>query len=98
MSREPLANLNGEQMPLSEVKVSAQDRGFLFGDSVYEVLRVYGGKPWLLEEHWAGQPARLAAYGLDALLDGEPRRSAGKRRPSDPIVTQPPEASPAGRA
>ncbi len=52
MTRPALANLNGEQLPLTEVKVSALDRGFLFGDSVYEVLRVYGGKPWLLEEHW----------------------------------------------
>lgn len=52
MTRPTLANLNGVQLPLSEVKVSAQDRGFLFGDSVYEVLRVYGGKPWLLEDHW----------------------------------------------
>ena len=47
-----LANLNGEQMPLENVKVSALDRGFLFGDAVYEVLRIYAGKPWLLEEHW----------------------------------------------
>src|SRR5204863_4232625 len=46
-------NLNGVQMPLSEVLVPALDRGFLFGDAVYEVLRVYGGKPFLLEEHWA---------------------------------------------
>src|SRR5262249_17594018 len=52
MTRPALANLNGEQLPLAEVKVSALDRGFLFGDSVYEVLRVYGGKPWLLDEHW----------------------------------------------
>jgi len=43
---EPLANINGVQMPLSEVVVPALDRGFLFGDAVYEVLRVYGGKPF----------------------------------------------------
>lgn len=49
---EPLANLNGVAMPLAEVKVSAMDRGFLFGDAVYEVLRVYHGKPWLAEEHF----------------------------------------------
>ncbi len=48
----PLANVNGVTMPLSEVKVSALDRGFLFGDAIYEVLRVYGGKPWLEEEHF----------------------------------------------
>jgi D-alanine transaminase len=37
-----LANWNGTQMPLSEVKVSVLDRAFLFGDAVYEVVRVYG--------------------------------------------------------
>ena len=46
-----LANLHGQLMPLEEVKVSALDRGFLFGDAVYEVLRIYQGKPWLEEEH-----------------------------------------------
>jgi D-alanine transaminase len=49
---EAIANLNGELMPLTEVKISALDRGFLFGDAVYEVLRVYQGRPWLLDEHF----------------------------------------------
>jgi D-alanine transaminase len=49
---EPLANINGEQVPLAEAKVPALDRGFLFGDAVYEVLRVYGGKPWLEDDHF----------------------------------------------
>jgi D-alanine transaminase len=57
-----LANFNGAVMPLDEVKVSALDRGFLFGDAVYEVLRIYGGKPWLLEQHW-----RRFAASLDAV-------------------------------
>jgi D-alanine transaminase len=48
----PLANLNGQTMPLVDVKVSALDRGFLFGDAVYEVLRVYRGKPWMEREHF----------------------------------------------
>jgi D-alanine transaminase len=52
-TKTPLANLNGVTMPLSEVMVPALDRGFLFGDAVYEVIRVYAGKPFLLDEHWA---------------------------------------------
>jgi D-alanine transaminase len=48
----PLANVNGQIMPLDEVKVSPLDRGFLFGDAVYEVLRVYHGKPWMEREHF----------------------------------------------
>lgn len=47
-----LANLHGQIMPLEEVKISALDRGFLFGDAVYEVLRVYQAKPWLEQEHF----------------------------------------------
>jgi D-alanine transaminase len=40
-------------MPLSEARIPALDRGFLFGDAVYEVLRVYNGRPWLADEHFA---------------------------------------------
>jgi D-alanine transaminase len=49
----PLANLHGKIMPLEQVTISALDRGFLFGDAVYEVLRVYRAKPWLEDEHFA---------------------------------------------
>jgi D-alanine transaminase len=48
----PLANLHGKIMPLDQVTISPLDRGFLFGDAVYEVLRVYQGKPWLEQEHF----------------------------------------------
>jgi D-alanine transaminase len=40
-------------MPLADVRVSVLDRGFLFGDGIYEVLRVYDGRPFLLREHMA---------------------------------------------
>jgi D-alanine transaminase len=43
--------LNGQVMPLSEAKVGVEDRGFLFADGVYEALRVYNGKPFLLQPH-----------------------------------------------
>jgi D-alanine transaminase len=49
---EPLANVNGERVPLAEARVPALDRGFLFGDAVYEVLRVYAGRPWLEDDHF----------------------------------------------
>lgn len=55
-----LANLNGRLQPLAEVTISALDRGFLFGDSVYEVLRVIGGRPWLEKEHWQRLERSLA--------------------------------------
>ncbi len=43
--------VNGRFLPLEEACVSVEDRGFQFGDGVYEVIRVYGGKPFRLKEH-----------------------------------------------
>src|SRR3954468_5888766 len=48
----PLAHYQGRILPLEEVQVPALALGFLFGDGVYEVLRVYAGRPWLEQEHW----------------------------------------------
>lgn len=62
----PWANWNGAAMPLSEATVSVLDRGFLFGDGVYEVLRVYGGRPFLLREHMARLRRSLEAIRIDA--------------------------------
>lgn len=46
-----LAYLNGKYQPLAETQVSVMDRGFLFGDGVYEVIPVYARKPFRLQEH-----------------------------------------------
>ena len=43
--------LNGEFMPIAEAKISVLDRGFIFGDGVYEVIPVYSRKPFRLAEH-----------------------------------------------
>ncbi len=50
---EVLACLNGEIMPIEHAKVPVWDRGFLFGDAVYEVFRMYVGRRWLEAEHLA---------------------------------------------
>lgn len=47
----PQANWNGELLPLTEVRVSVLDRAFLFGDAIYEVMRLYGGRAFLREDH-----------------------------------------------
>lgn len=44
-------NVNGLVGPPETAAVSPLDRGFLFGDSVYETVRTYGGRPFLLREH-----------------------------------------------
>lgn len=49
--QDPIVFLNGEFLPLTQAKVSVLDRGFLFGDGVYEVIPVYGGRPLRLAEH-----------------------------------------------
>lgn len=48
-----LACLNGEITPPESARVSIWDRGFLFGDSIYEVYRLYGGRLWLEAAHTA---------------------------------------------
>ncbi len=44
-------NINGEIFPAEEARLSVLDRGFLYGDSVYEVIRTYKGRPFALERH-----------------------------------------------
>jgi len=44
-------NVNGVLGPAEAAAVSPLDRGFLFGDSVYETIRTYGGRPFMLREH-----------------------------------------------
>ena len=43
--------LNGNFMPLGEARISVLDRGFIFGDGVYEVIPVYSRHPFRLAEH-----------------------------------------------
>ena len=52
--------LNGEFTTLREARVSVMDRGFIFGDGVYEVVPVYAGKPFRLDDHLARLERSLA--------------------------------------
>ena len=45
--------LNGEFLRLADAKVSVLDRGFIYGDGVYEVVPVYGRKPFRMPQHLA---------------------------------------------
>jgi D-alanine transaminase len=60
----PLCYLNGEYLPLAEARVSPLDRAFLFGDAVYEVVPVYGGRPFRLREHLDRLTRSLAAIRM----------------------------------
>ena len=48
-----LCYLNGEYLPLNQAKVSVLDRGFVFGDGIYEVVPVYGKRLFRFDEHMA---------------------------------------------
>jgi branched-chain amino acid aminotransferase len=71
-----LVNLDGSLVAPREARVSVFDRGFLFGDSVYEVVRTYGGRPFELDAHLA----RLAgsARRIDMALRWDARRTAAE--------------------
>lgn len=50
---DALVFLNGEMLPLTQAKVSVLDRGFIFGDGIYEVVPVYGRRLFRFDEHLA---------------------------------------------
>ena len=60
-----LAYLNGNYQPLAETKISVMDRGFLFGDGVYEVIPVYARRPFRLKEHLQRLDNSLAATRIE---------------------------------
>lgn len=66
---EKLCNVNGVIVPEAEAVVPVMDRGFLFGDSVYEVIRTRGGVPFTWREHLARLRRSAAAIRLELDLD-----------------------------
>ncbi len=76
-----IAYLNGEFLPREKACVPVMDRGFLFGDGVYEVIPVYGGRLFRLDQHLQ----RLAS-SLDAIRLGNPLDNAGWRTLLEQLV------------
>ncbi|MHB8347218.1 MAG: D-amino acid aminotransferase [Acidiferrobacterales bacterium] len=64
MSLPARVYLNGEFMLPSSARISVFDRGFVFGDGVYEVIPVYGGRPFRLAHHLQRLDASLAAIRI----------------------------------
>ncbi len=73
--------LNGDMQPLSQAKVSVLDRGFIFGDGVYEVIPIYRRRLFRFEEHMA----RLAR-SLDKLRIPNPHSLDGWLRQVRTVV------------
>jgi D-alanine transaminase len=61
--------LNGEWLPLAEAKISVLDRGFIFGDGIYEVVPVYYRKPFRFDHHLARFDRSAREIGLSSPLD-----------------------------
>ncbi len=59
-----ICHLNGELVALRDARISPFDRSFLFGDGVYEVLPVYGGRPFRFDQHLARLSRSCAAIRL----------------------------------
>ena len=65
----PIAYLNGEFLPLRDARISPLDRGFLFADGAYEVLPVFGGRPFRFGPHFARLTRSLEALRMRDPLD-----------------------------
>src|SRR5215469_9179383 len=60
----PLCYLNGAYLPLAEACISPLDRGFLYADAVYEVMPVYGGRPFRFPAHLERLARSLAGISM----------------------------------
>ena len=67
----PTVFLNGQWQPLSEAKVSVLDRGFIFGDGIYEVVPAYSKRPFRIESHLNRLMRSLAAIRIRSPYDKE---------------------------
>jgi D-alanine transaminase len=63
--------LNGEFLPLEEARIPVLDRGFIFGDGVYEIVPVYSGHPFRLTEH-----LKRLQHSLDGIRLSNPHTEA----------------------
>lgn len=71
-SEMPIAYLNGNYMPLEQASISVMDRGFLFGDGVYEVIPVFGSSTFREQEHLNRLKKSLTAISLKVEMDQFP--------------------------
>jgi D-alanine transaminase len=77
--------LNGVFLPLSEARIPVLDRGFIFGDGVYEVIPVYSRHAFRIDEHLG----RLQ-HSLDAIRLPNPHTAAEWKRLIDEVIARSP--------
>lgn len=76
---DSICYLDGHYTPLREAKVSVLDRGFIFGDGVYEVVPVYAGHPFCFDEHMARLDRSLAELQIGNPLTASQWRAIATR-------------------
>lgn len=62
-----IAMIQDKIVPIDQAKVSAHDRGLFFGDGVYEAIRSYNGRLWMLPQHMERMARSLAAIQIQGL-------------------------------
>ena len=70
--------LNGEYMPAEEAKISPFDRGFLFGDGIYDATPSYDGKAVALQLHLDRMNRGLESIGIENPLTDQQWRDVAK--------------------
>ena len=86
---DSLASLDGEIMPAAEAMIPATDEGLIRGDGAFEVIRVYDGIAYAMDEHLARleRSGRNLRLPIDAeLVRAEANRLLGQAG-SDPITS-----------
>ena len=76
-----IAYVDGEWTPAEEARISVLDHGLLYGDGVFEGIRVYGGRPFLLDEHLDRLEASARAIVLELPAPSAPRSRRSAARP-----------------
>ncbi len=69
MTEQQIVYLNGDFMPLEEARIPVLDRGFIFGDGIYEVVPVYAGRPFRLPHHLRRLARSLSSIRIDNPMD-----------------------------
>lgn len=64
VDNDSVVYLNGDYVRLGDAKISVLDRGFIFGDGIYDVVPAYSGKPFRMDGHLARLERSLAAIGI----------------------------------
>jgi D-alanine transaminase len=85
MNVPQIVYLNGDFMPIEEARVPVLDRGFIFGDGIYEVVPVYGRQPFRWSQHYTRLERSLGRLRIDNPFDAD-----GWRRLIDALIARHP--------